>query len=80
MSLPKEFMRPVVVHSTTGYDDFNTDGGDAPWKAWFHRFVDGADAHYCKKPIAWAVIERECGEIVLVPMKDYRLVFQDRPT
>lgn len=77
MSLPKEFLRRVEVHSTCGYDDFHETGDDTPWKAWFHRFTEGTN-HYHPKPEAMAVVEREDGEVLVVPMCKYAIRFLDR--
>ena len=82
MSFPKEYfsrvLRPVEVQSKTGFDDFRDDArDDSPWNAWFHRFTEGTN-HSTPQPEAMAVIERDDGEVVLVPLCKYIIRFTDR--
>ena len=77
MSFPKEFLRPVEVQSKTGFDDFHDDGDDSPWNAWFHRFTEGTNRNH-PKPEAMAIVEREDGEVLVVPLCKYIIRFTDR--
>lgn len=78
MSLPKEFLRRVEVRAIFGYDDYCDDGKDDPWNAWFHRFTEGTSRNVDSQVGAHAVVEREDGEVLVVPMSKYSVRFLDR--
>lgn len=78
MSFPKEFLRPVQIWCHDGYDEHSPQVGGGDWNAWFHRFVEGTESHQNPKPAAMAVIEKKCGEVVLLPMSKYDIKFTDR--
>ncbi len=71
------YKRPVMV-SGRGYDKH----GPGEWRARFHCFVDGmyAEEHSRQeaKPQAFAVVEREDGKVVMLPMSKYEIRFTDR--